>query len=319
MTFSIQVKNEIINKKIENDCCVLSRLSGLVKAIGSLTISKGHISFSCENESEEVLKHILDLIKLHYGYTLDEITINTITKGVYMMEEIEIPFDIGEDILLEIGAIKRNASGNIQVMDDVDTQIMIEDCCKKSFIAGLFLGCGTISNPDTLKNSGYHLELELYSKNVAHDVMNLLAEFDFSPKMIERKDKFVVYFKESDAIFDLLVLMNATTSAFSFQDTKIKRDVNNNINRRSNCKTANAEKAVTSAVKEIVAIQVIATTIGLDSLDSRLSIVAKARLNNPELSLVDLLNEIEEPLTKSGLRYRLEKIMQIAKELNGGN
>lgn len=317
MTFSQTVKKEIIEKRIDNDCCVLARLAGLIKAMGSLSISRGTMSFSCENESEDVLKHLLDLIKIHYGYTLEEIKINSIAKGSYLFEEVEIPFDIGQDILLEIGAIERTGAGNLQINDGVENHLLKEDCCKKAFIAGLFLGCGTVSHP-VLKNSGYHFEFELVSKFVAHDVMNLLADFDLSPRMVERKEKFVVYFKESDAIFDMLVFMGATKAGLSLQNLKIQRHVKNNINRQANCQTANAEKAVASAVKEIVAIQTIATTIGIDGLDPRLEKVALARLNYPELSLNDLLTKIEEPLTKSGLRYRLEKIIEIAKELNGG-
>lgn len=317
MTFSQEVKEEIVSKNLEDDGAVLARLAGIIKAIGSVVFRNGHITFSCENECEIVLLDVCNLIKKHFGITVDELTINTIAKGQYNFEEIEVPIEVGEQCLFEIGAVRRNSQGNLEILEGIDYQLLKEEDCKKSFIAGLFLGVGTISDP-TSKSNGYHLEFEFDSHLLAVDTMNLLAEFDLASKMVERKDKYVVYFKESEAIFELLVLIGAIKSALKLQDAMVKRDINNNINRQANCKTANAEKSAISSVKEIVAIQTIATTIGLDSLDKRLKIVAQARLENPELSLNDLLQKINEPITKSGLRYRLEKIQEIAKELNGG-
>jgi len=317
MTFSQEVKEEIVNKMPESDCCVLARLAGVIKSTGSIVLKGGHITFSCENENEAVLFEVCELIRKYFGVTVDELTVNTITRGQYNFEEIEIPQDIGERCLFEIGAIQRNGQGHLEIIEEVCDQILKEDCCKKSFLAGVFLGCGTVANPSS-NNGGYHLELEFDSYKLANYVMNLISEFEFIPKMVNRKEKYVVYFKESDAIFDLLVVLGATKSALKLQDERVKRDVSNNINRQANCKTANAEKSAISAVREVVAIQTIATTIGLDGLDNRLKVVAEARLDNPELSLNDLLKVIKEPLTKSGLRYRLGKIIEIAKELNGG-
>jgi len=317
MTFSQEVKEEIVNKMPESDCCKLARLAGIIKSTGSIVLKGGQITFSCENENEAVLFEVCELISKYFGVTVDELTVNTITRGQYNFEEIEIPQDIGERCLFEIGAIQRNGQGHLEIIEDVCDQILKEDCCKKSFLSGVFLGCGSATDPSG-NNSGYHLEFEFESYMLATFVMDLLSEFEFMPKMVSRKDKNVVYFKESDAIFELLVTIGATKSALKLQNERVKRDVNNNINRQANCKTANAEKSAISAVREVVAIQTIATTIGLDGLDARLRVVAEARLNNPELSLNDLLKVISEPLTKSGLRYRLEKIIEIAKDLNGG-
>ena len=138
--------------------------------------------------------------------------------------------------------------------------------------------------------------------------VSLLQEQNFSPKHLERSGNYIVYFKQSSAIEDFLTFIGASGSAMELMSAKIEKDMRNSVNRRVNCDTANVSKTVDAAAAQLEAI----TRLDLSTLPEKLCETARLRLENPELSLTELAELFEPPVTKSGLNHRLRKLKELS-------
>ena len=127
----------------------------------------------------------------------------------------------------------------------------------------------------------------------------------------------VVYFKESEAIEDILNRMGAQQAAFALMNVKILKTIINKTNRVTNCETANIDKTVSAATRQAAAIEKIVAHSGWESLPEELRELARLRLDYPELSLRELAGLCRPPLTRSGVNHRLERIMRLAEKITG--
>ena len=193
----------------------------------------------------------------------------------------------------------------------VDPRIVLKDCCKKAFIRGAFMERGSIS--DT--NKFYHYEFVCKYEEDADILMDMLRFFGLDAKVIVRKNSFVVYMKEGNNITDTLNLMGAVVSQMNLYNVMILKGISNDVNRKVNCETANLNKTIEAAVKQIKDIELIRDTVGLDSLSDSLMQVALLRLENPDMSLQGLGELLDPPVGKSGVNHRLRKIGEKADEL----
>ena len=192
----------------------------------------------------------------------------------------------------------------------VDARIVAMDCCKKAFIRGAFMERGSISDP----NKFYHYEIVCKYEEDADILMDMLRFFGLDAKVIVRKS-FVVYMKEGNNITDTLNLMGAVVSQMNLYNVMILKGISNDVNRKVNCETANLNKTIEAAVKQIKDIELIRDTVGLDSLSDSLMQVALLRLENPDMSLQGLGELLDPPVGKSGVNHRLRKIGEKADEL----
>lgn len=186
-----------------------------------------------------------------------------------------------------------------------------DDCCASAFVRGAFLVCGTVTAPD----KDYHLEFAVPYLNICKDLMKLLEEYDFRPKMVVRKGVRVIYFKDSESIEDMLTFMGAANSSLEIMGVKMYKDMRNNINRKTNFETANITRTVDAAMQQVEAIRKIERCRGLDSLPEQLRKVALIRRDNPEMSLREIGETIDEPISRSGINHRLRRIVEIAQEI----
>lgn len=178
----------------------------------------------------------------------------------------------------------------------------------KAIIRGAFLGAGSINNPE----SKYHLEIILSTKNNAENIINILETFTIRAKKLERKNGYSIYIKDGEEISKLLALIGANSSVLKFEQIRVLRDMKNNINRKVNCETANLNKTVNAAVRQIEAIKKLKKTGEFDKLSESLKEIAKIRIENPDASLVELGQMLKDPIGKSGVNHRLNKILEIA-------
>lgn len=208
----------------------------------------------------------------------------------------------------------RQINRNIPIIYDegvrIDTEYIKKSCCMAAFMRGVFLSCGWVNDP----KKEYHLEFCTYYKSLANDLDHFLKALSLNPKQVERKSEYVVYFKESEQIEDLLHLMGATVAAFSLMDVKVERHVRNNVNRKVNCETANITKTVDASSMQLEAIQNLIKKVGMEGLPPNLRVVAQARIDNPESSLSELCEILGNTISRSGVNHRLKKIVDMAKE-----
>lgn len=178
----------------------------------------------------------------------------------------------------------------------------------KAIIRGAFLGAGSINNPE----SKYHLEIILSTIYNAEKIINILKTFTIQAKKLERKNGYSIYIKDGEEISKLLALIGANSSVLKFEQIRVLRDMKNNINRKVNCETANINKTVNAAVKQIEAIKKLQKIGEFDKLSENLKEIAKIRIKNPDASLIELGQMLKDPIGKSGVNHRLNKILEIA-------
>ncbi|MBR6045835.1 MAG: DNA-binding protein WhiA [Ruminococcus sp.] len=181
-------------------------------------------------------------------------------------------------------------------------------------IAGIFLSCGSVNNPE----KKYHMEFVMPDIQLCNDFgLILLESYGILAKQTERKNSQVVYIKESENIIDLLTIMGATNSSLELMNVKILKDIRNKINRAVNCDNANIEKTLRAAEKQISDIELIDDTIGIGSLPETLQEIARLRYENTDISLKDLGQLLDPPISRSGVNHRLARISEIADKLRG--
>ena len=180
-----------------------------------------------------------------------------------------------------------------------------------AFVRGVFLSCGSASDP----MKSYHAEFCVPHKNLAADLSKILREVtecSFTPKTVLRGGNYVVYFKGSEQICDLLTYIGAPLQAMEIMGTKAVKQVRNNINRSVNGEVANIRKVASAATKQLEAINKIKRTRGLESLPDDLREIAFLRLENPEMSLRDLGANLSTPISRSGANHRMQRLMEYA-------
>lgn len=168
-----------------------------------------------------------------------------------------------------------------------------------------------MSNPE----KSYHLEIVCAARKKAEQLKIIISSFGVDAKIVIRKKSYVVYLKEGAQIVTLLNVMEAPVALMELENIRILKDMRNTVNRKVNCETANINKTVSAAVKQIEDITYIRDTIGLHKLPEGLEEISRIRLEYPEATLKELGDLLSVPVGKSGVNHRLRKLGNIAEKL----
>lgn len=182
---------------------------------------------------------------------------------------------------------------------------------KRAIIRGAFLGAGSINNPD----KKYHLEINLSNKDNMDYLFGILSNLNIKCKKLDLDKKYSIYLKEGEEISLIIALMGANKSVLEFEDIRVQREMRGKVNRIVNCQTANLNKTINASVEQIEAIKKLQKNNMFNKLDDNLKEIALLRLEYPDMTLVELGKRLEEPIGKSGVNYRLKKIIQMSREL----
>lgn len=252
--------------------------------------------------------------KIKYS-TENEYNINRLNK---LLKTLFIEYDIKMQGNLYVISFKKDYldefTNIIEIYNNFvlkDTPEMIKEQNIKALVRGSFLGSGFVNNP----NGKYHLEIIFNNKENATIIKNILEMFDIYFKELNRKSGYSLYMKEGEEISKILAFIGASLSVLKFEEIRVMKETRNNINRMVNCETANLNKTVSAAVKQIEAIKLLKKENKFKELNDSLKEIAELRLENPDSSLIELGKKLKQPVGKSGVNYRLNKIMEIADEL----
>jgi len=311
MSFSQEVKDELLEVVLGARHCQLAELAALISMSGHVYTSRyGKHCIRLQAENGTVIKKCLLLIRKCFGYEAD-VTVrynrakdNTIFFLTVMDSETAIKILQATRIMDSDGSMMRD-------MSLTNTVGIANLCCKRSYLRGAFIACGSISDP----KRSYHFEIAVPSLKKARQIIDALKPFELGARIIERRKYYVVYLKESEQISDMLNVIGAHRSLLNFENVRVYKDVANSVNRQHNCDMANMKKTIDSAQKQIRDIKYIKEKIGFEGLDKGLADIARIRLENDILPLKDLGELLDPPVGKSGVNHRLRKLSEIADDL----
>ena len=277
MSFSSNTKDELSKLNNWTDKAVLkAELNGYFLTT-NVTYNSSEILFTTENECT-AKRYAKILQNLNTEYAKEE-------KG-------------------KLFIIKHSKIDNSEDIDIENDNILV------AVLRGAFMASGAINDP--LKK--YHLEIFVKSKENAKFLIYITEKFGINAKLLKREKNYSVYLKEGQAISNLLALIGANKSVLDFEEIRVMREMKNNVNRLVNCETANLTKIVNVAVKQIEDINYIISKGRFDELTENLKEIAELRIENPDMSLIDLGKLLKEPVGKSGVNYRLKKIIELAND-----
>lgn len=306
MSFAAEVKKELTSLAVEKELAQ-AELAALIRMNGSLSLNNHQFILNVQTENAAIARRIFTLLKDHYGVR-SELLVRRKMKlkknNVYIVrlkqdtKPILLDLDIMDDLMFK---------GHIAEKIKQDPQLA------RAYLRGAFLASGSVNNPET---SRYHLEISSIYEEHNQDVCALLNQFELNARTLERRNGFITYLKGAEKIADFLTLIGATNSMLKFEDVRIVRDMRNSVNRLVNCETANMNKTIDAASRQINNIQFIEATVGLQSLPEKLQEIAELRLQHPEVSLKELGEMIPSgAISKSGINHRIRKINDFADQL----
>ena len=306
MAFSTELKNELSRREIVEKDSAISELSAFIRTNGTIVFSNFAFIIRFETTNNSIIRRIFKLFKFLYSYDgkiivskISNLRKNNVYKIVIEDEEISKKF------------LEDTFFSDLDSLFPKDN--LYEDSAKsrnfiKNFLCGIFLGAGSIANPDR----SYHLEFTLNSNELAKLVIKYLKLFGIKAKSLEKKGQYIVYVKDSTMISDFLSLIGTVNSLFKFEETKIK-EIKNNTNRLTNCETANLDKTLNTSFIQIDAINKVYKRYGKKNIDKNLLELCELRLKNPSYSLKELAEILK--ISKSGVNHRFKKIIDMANKI----
>lgn len=297
MSFASEVKEELCGLHLERHCCQAAECYGILLFCN--TFLQDEIRIITENRSfAELLPR---LFRKTFGVEFDQFpSLQQPGKLTFVIDDPEKIQFIFSVYGLEPDSLSLHV--NFGVLED--------ECCRQSFIRGAFLAGGSVTDPD----KRYHLELVTSHFKVADETEKLLMEMGFSPKATNRAGSSILYFKQSEMIVDVLTAMGATLNALKIIESKMEKELRNEVNRRCNCDTANLGKAVNAAQQQLIAIRSLRAQGRLDSLPEKLRQAALLREENPEATLSELAEMTDPPISKPAMSHRMKKLMELSEE-----
>ncbi|SHE65327.1 DNA-binding protein WhiA [Desulforamulus putei] len=310
MSFSAVTKNELARVVGGKDCCRLAELAALIKMDGSVQISgQKKLSLNIVTENAAVARKIFKLLKNLFGLSTEILVRRRVRLRKNNVYLVRIPSQPGiEEIFKALGI---GEAGAAIAEEGINKELIARDCCRKAYLRGAFLGGGSVNNPE----GTYHLEIITDNFKHAQELAELMQSFNLPARVSPRKNWYVVYLKGSEQIVECLNHMGAHAAQLDFENARIYKDMRNQVNRLVNCETANLNKTVNAAVRQLENIKYLADTIGLEKLPKPLREAAELRLQHPDASLKELGELWDPPIGKSGVNHRMRKLERLAERV----
>lgn len=310
MSFASMTKKELTQLETD-ECCAKAELAALVRMNGTVALRSMQISLDIQTENAAIARRIYTLLKKIFA-----VHVELLVRKKMRLKKNNV-------YIVRISNDARRILESLKIVDEtfaftreIDQRLLEKNCCKRAYLRGAFLAGGSVNHPDT---ASYHLEIFSFYEEHNRSLITLMEEFDLNAKLIERKKGFILYLKEGEKISDFLNVIGAHQALLRFEDTRIMKDMRNSVNRLVNCETANLNKTVGAAMRQVENIRFIRDEIGLEALPEKLQEVAKLRIEHQDISLKELGEMLEGgKVSKSGMNHRLRKIEEFANKLRAG-
>ena len=297
-SFAGKVKNELCRVPVQRLCCARAEAYGVL--LYGNTFSPTEVRLI--TESADFAARLPRLFQRAFGLKFDRLPEEERGKLIFgitdrsKLDRIinQLGYDPRQNLVLHV---------NFGLLED--------ECCRTAFLRGAFLAGGSVTDPE----KRYHLELDTGHAQASREVAALLTEMGFLPHSVRRGGSSVIYFKQSEHIEDLLTTIGAPAAAMDIMTAKVGKEIRNGANRAMNCDMANVNKTIDAALEQKNAIQRLQENGRLERLPEKLRQTALLRLQYPEMSLSQLAEKCDPPVTKSCMNHRMRKLLEEAKKL----
>lgn len=307
-SYASDVKKELTSLPVHPEHAK-AELAAFLRMNGTLGLHDHQFNLDIVTENPAIARRIFSLIKTAYG--IEPLLI--VSKKMKLKKNYQYLVRLQKDVKFILK--------DLQVIDDelglvtgIPKKIMNSEQRAMSYLRGAFLASGSVNNPET---SRYHLEIYSLYENHNNDLAELMNKYFYlNAKITKRRSGYIVYLKEAEKIGDFLHVVGAVNAMLAFEDLRIMRDMRNSVNRLVNCDTANLKKTANAAAKQVEDIQLLQENGGLENLPEKLAVLARFRLDNPELSLKEVAQKVPDgPISKSGVNHRFHKIHDLAEQI----
>lgn len=298
MSFSSQVKDELNSIQIKGNCCKKAYIFGALTAADAVD---GQITVKiADTATAEQLCHLLKAI-----YKIEPER-KEVRRGCY--SAIELKFKSAK--IADFLSFADEFSGSDEDIETLEGYISCENC-KRVFARAAFCASGSVSDP----KKSYTFEIRAKNDTRVWLIHSILEEIvSEAPGITSRNGNFSVFYKNNDAIENVLTVFGANKTLFEFLDSYVEKDLRNYENRATNCVTRNIAKSVGASSQQVLAIEALIATGAFEELSDEIQATAALRLANPSLTLSELAEIHIPPISKSGLNHRISKIMELAKK-----
>lgn len=288
--------------RIEGNTAAMDKaeLLGLLRMSGAIIIRGMSIGIHFSTENAALARRVLQLLKSNYQVQTEVVI--TRSRRLKKNNRYQVQVIPAPQVARALDELQL-----LSVESDLKNPLLATHDCKRTFLRGAFLGGGSVSRP----TSDYHLEMVTGNESFAHTIIKVMQTFSLKAKLTDRKNEYIVYLKDGESIISFLSVIGAHNAMMELENVRIVKEMRNNVNRAVNCETANLNKVVKAAVRQVACIKYIDEHMGLSELPQGLQDIARLRLDYPDVSLNDLV-DYAGGLGKSGINHRLKKLQEIA-------
>ncbi|EAC8702329.1 DNA-binding protein WhiA [Listeria monocytogenes] len=310
MSFASETKKELTHMDV-SDSDAKVELAAFIRMNGAISFSSQLVIMDVQTENAAIARRMYQLLKDLY-----EVPIELLVRRKMKLKKNNV-------YIVRLKSGTRGILEDLRILEppmtftkSIDRGFVKKRSAKRAYLRGAFLASGSVNNPET---SSYHLEIFSVYEEHNEAICALMNQFDLNARTLERKNGFITYLKEAEKITEFLSIIGATSALLHFEDVRIMRDMRNSVNRLVNCETANLNKTINAAVRQIDNIKYIQSTVGLEALTERLREIAALRIANEDVTLKELGEMLTTgQVSKSGINHRLRKLDQIAERLRSG-
>lgn len=310
MSFTAEVKEELSRVLPKRACCPKTELAALVRVEGTLHVTgRERYRLEIATETAPVARKTIKLLHELYGLKT-ELTVRRSLLHKANNYLITVPSQPKlAQALNELGIL----DDSLRLTYGIAPRLVKKDCCAISYLRGVFLGGGFVADP----HGDFHFELTAETSQMAEDLVVLMRRFEVEARVTRRRGLYAVYLKGAEPIVTFLALVGAHRALLRTEDVRIIKSMRNEVNRLVNAETANLQKTADAAIEQVSDIRHLAETRGLASLPPALRELAELRLQHPDVSLRELGELADPPLSKSAVYHRIRRIEELAAKERG--
>ena len=307
MSFTAEVRDELSRLEQTRECCNKAELSALLRLDGTVTrTGADQYRLEVSTENAQIARRIIKLLRRLYQLKT-ELTVRRSVLHKTNNYQITIPNQPRLLTVLE----ELGLAGSVYLGGGIEPTLIKRECCAMAYLRGAFLGSGFIASPQ----GDFHFEIRTHTQTLAEELATLMMRFTIEGRVIARRGAWTVYLKGAEPIINFLALVGAHNALLETENVRIIKSYRNDVNRRVNAEIANQAKASEAALSQLEDIKLIESAVGLDSLAPALADFARLRMQNPDLSLRELGEVSDPPLSKSAVNHRMRRLADKANRI----